>query len=68
MNKKDIIIGETYLLNGYRDIGIYSDIREIIGSEVTILKLNKSGLYSIQSKLNGKIVSVPKINLDKIKE
>lgn len=53
----------THKLNGNGDLAFDGDLRPYIGHEVEFVKVTKSGLIQVRGA-DGKLVSVPKRNLD----
>ena len=51
------------MLNGAGDLAMESVFRPYIGQPVEIVKITKGGLYQIRTS-DGKLLSVPKRNLD----
>ena len=50
-------------LNGRGDLAFDGEIKPYIRTEVTLVKITKSGLYQVRA-LDGTLLSVPKRNLD----
>ncbi len=60
---KDYVTPPTAVLNGNGDLAIEAVFRPYIGKQVEIVKVTKGGLYQIRTS-DGKLLSVPKRNLD----
>lgn len=60
-------MSDQRVLNGSGDLGIDAEIRWYIDERVTLIKICKSGLYQIKTQ-DGKLFSVPKRNLETLKE
>ena len=62
----EIILNKKYILNASGDIGMNSDIRKFISTEVLVIDKQKNGLFTISNYENRVIRDIPKRNLTRI--
>ncbi len=64
----EILVNKKYILNGTGDLGMDSNVRKYISTEVLIVDKQKNGLFTILNYDNQMIRNIPKRNFTRIED